>query len=358
MKIRAVVPKEEQTTAKFHWRIMNPYKHLAYNCIDAKAIDESEIEEDEDILVLPKMGIAEEDRDHARTWFERIKSQGTTLVYDADDDMFSEAYVSYMTQLSWTPDKGQPILLTLIRELESLREKNIWTMRQCDAVTVSTEYLAHIVQKYTDKPVYVVPNQIDIEAFQNQKWNIERDNITIGWSGGSRPIAELHNMLSAWNIIAQRHDNLRFIIGGWLPKILGVYPNLNIEHRIWSSIDNYAHTMEVDIGCVSASDHEFAKSKSTIKAWEFATAGALVIGSKALYDQEPIAVCETVDDWVRVLEFYIKNIDAREAFADSYTRHVKCYHDLKYNWLYWMDAYSKIQYALGKANDRGQLVGV
>ena len=252
--------------------------------------------------------------------------------------------------------KGTSLFVSLLDENERRRQATIAVMNACDAVTVSTDVLATTVRQYTTKPVIVVRNAIDVVGFQRslRTQNELRHPYykTVGWAGGKRSIEDLAPMLGAWNKLALESEDIKFIIAGWLPD-LSKYPSLtptNFIHIPWASIEDYGNGMQVDIGCVSVSNNDFAKCKSPIKAWEFALAGAMVIGSKVLYGDEPILYAVTEEDWYNGIKYYLHFPVQRYAMQVTYERFVKGQYDIEYNWVYWMDAYQKVLNLTGQEN--------
>lgn len=348
MKIRVLLG-DERNDAVYHWRVKKPFEHLRRYGIDADVVEIGrEIPSDTDIVVLPKMYVEEADRPEAEKLFRELRENGALIVYDADDDMWSEYFTSYMSQLTYGSQavyKKQRLLVELINEYESIRIDNLWTVHQCDAITVSNRELADYVGELTKKPTYFIENAIDVKDFERSlKPKQSTEFVTVGWAGGSRPQSDLHNMLAAWNVIAATNDNVKFVIGGWLPN-LEPYENLTVHNLIlipWTSVEDYASSMQVDIGCVCVDDSVFSRRKTPIKAWEFALCDAMVVGSKTLYGDQPIVTCESVQDWINTLQFYVTNPELRAEMSKMYTKHVKAQHDLASNWVYWADAYQKI----------------
>lgn len=349
MKIRALI-ENRSNPERYYWRVESPFSILKLYGIDAETISTGEdIPEDTDILIIPKMLTLPEDRDETSELFEWCRSKNIILVYDADDDVFSPAYVQYMTRMTLENLSSSNLhpyhIATIIQQLEQQRENYLWTMSQCDAVIVANKEFAKYVRTITTLPVYHVENAINVAAFEAclQPKHTE-EYTTIGWAGGSRPQSELAVMLEAWNQIAFKHEQVQFVISGWQPD-LQKYEHLSSERVIsvpWKSMDEYPTSMQVDIGCVCVGDTAFGAYKTPIKAWEFALAGAMIVGSKNLYTGQPIVVCETVNDWVHVLSWYIVGSESRVRLAEVYKRYVKGQYDLQYNWLYWADAYEKI----------------
>lgn len=351
IKVRALI-QDNGDEAHYYWRINSPFKHLNMYGLDCKMIElGAQIEAGTDILLLPKMYVRQNDRKEAEKLFREFRESGGLIVYDADDDMWSEGFTEYMTHMMYK-DQGPELLAALIDELELRREGNLWTVMQCDAITVSNEHLAEYVRRITQIPTYIIPNAIDVKKFTFDIDLTKSESLThphfttIGWAGGARPQYDLVPMLTAWNTLAvnDKENKIKFVINGWKPNLSG-YKYLTddkIIHIPWSSINEYGTGMQVDIGCVCVSPGHFSERKSVIKAWEFALAGAMVVGSKTLYGDEPIVTCEVVQDWVQVLTYYVNNAEHREAMADTYLKYVKNYNDMAYNWVNWAATYETI----------------
>src|SRR5688572_6972519 len=163
MKIRALVDRDEhKDSSAYYWRIDLPFKFMKQYGIDIDTIDTGEnVPEDIDVLVLPKMCVKVENRDEARSFFKTMRDAGIKLVYDADDDMWSEAFTQYMVQLSYKKNiDDQRLLVALVDELEARREASLWTTMQCDAITVTNKRLARYTEMITNKPVFSIENAI------------------------------------------------------------------------------------------------------------------------------------------------------------------------------------------------------
>lgn len=347
MKIRAILAKTESyNDAQYYWRVQKPFEFLRKYKIDADTISLDQlIDDDVDILVIPKLCVPKQSRPTIAEMFQKVRANGTRVVFDADDDMWSESYVQYIVQMSIgsRSDLDSQHVLRIIKEVESKRDDNLWMLRQCDAVTVSTKPLADYVKNICNIPVFVVENAIDVEGFISK---LDKDNElrhphyrTVGWAGGSRPIAELSTMFDGWQRLAQTRDDIKFVISGWQPN-LDRWPKVkaSLLPVDWVSVSNYMDNMQVDVGCVSVGSGLFSSRKSVIKAWEFALAGAVVVGSSDLYKREPILVCDNADDWVKMINFaLLSGMD-----GSIYRKYVEAQYDLEYNWLYWADAYQKI----------------
>lgn len=339
-------PKDND--AIYHWRVYTPVRYLKHY-MDASVIEIGEtIPTDTQLVVLPRMQVEQDYQSEALSFFTELREQGTKIVYDTDDDIFSEHYVSYMTQMYGSSQPDNMVLTNeLIKFFRQKVDENIWVINQVDYITVTTETLADVVRQYTTKSVVVIPNAIDVRGFTQQLGTrsfADKGKLVIGWAGGARPIEELRPMLNAWERVAQQNPEIKFVISGWHPPLEGYEHFIkNSEYRDWRSVRQYANSMQFDIGCAIASDTPFARCKSPIKAWELALAGNLVIGSNAVYGNEPVLTCSSEDDWVVVLSTAIDmSNDSRKTFTTTYKESVQVLHDIQFEWWRWNTAYRQM----------------
>ena len=339
--------------AQYFWRVDKPVEFMRrYGVgLDVDILSpDRDVDDDTNIVVLPKMRVLKENREEVKKLFDSMKEAGIRLIYDADDDMFSESFVAYNTKLNTKKGMLEPgQVAEVIRILEARRADNVWTLQQCDAATVSTQPLADYVQLLMpDKPVIVVKNAIDVDfMIENTDFDLafrSADYKTVGWAGGLRLDSDIAPMLEAWEKISIVYgQDVKFCIAGWQPN-LEKYQNVrkNLITAGWSDPGNYFNNMQVDIGCVCVTDTLFNNRKSTIKAWEFSIMNAMVVGSQALYGNEVLLAANSVDDWFLILKYYLEFDEDRVRMAELYNKHVRGQYDIQYNWLYWPDAYQKI----------------
>jgi hypothetical protein len=130
-------------------------------------------------ILMPRMEWPPEYRRVAEAWFQKNRQDGKTVIYDADDDIFTAAETQRRVELGWMEGRTY-------EQLEASRYERIWAMQQADGCTVSTQRLATIVRSFTTKPVIVVPNAIDLKWFRGVVKATSRQipGLTIGWAGG------------------------------------------------------------------------------------------------------------------------------------------------------------------------------
>lgn len=328
------------------WRIARPFARLAERGVDARvcwlgAHGKPDISPEGRIVVIQRTAFMQSNHVtgevtaqgwQVRAWVDGFREAGAVaVVAELDDDTLSDAY------MDWLDASGG---LEMVRRRRLLNEREAWrmTVAACDAVTVSTEPLADVVRRCTDRPVFVVPNAIDVPWFRERlmgrpEWHGER--LTIGWAGGRRPDADLEPMAVAWGRIARRFPHVRFVVGGWQPDC--IYREVDDLDRIvrvpWRDLDDWPPVMQVDIGCTPLADTPFNRCKSPIKLWEYALAGAAVVASPTVYMDEVAHgangwLAETADEWEAMLALLIEDDWLRLNSAAGLRAHIGEHHRL------------------------------
>jgi glycosyltransferase involved in cell wall biosynthesis len=309
-----------------------------------------------DGYLLPRFSWAPEHLKMAEAWFASTRKAGKFVVYDADDDIFTGAETHRRVELDWTEGKS-------FEQLEAERWERIWAMQQCDGVTVSTQRLATIVRGFTQKPVVVVPNAIDLRWFRGVVQATPRQipGLTIGWAGGRRHDRDVEQMAEAWGRIARRYPDVRFVVQGHQPPvILEHVPFDRIARLPWMSLETYPSGLaQIDVGCCAVADTPFNRPKSNIKAMEYAAAGAAVVASPTLYAGLVDGgysgfIAETAGEWEDALAQLVEQHATRKMMAKRLLKTVERRHSLAGNLWRWPAAWSAIQESV----KTGRLVAV
>lgn len=293
----------------------------------------------------------------ARAWVARLKAAGAlAVVYETDDDELTGANIDHLAAT-------HPISASDRAALEARRLARIDTLRACDGATVSTEPLAEVVRRYTDRPVITVPNAIDVDWFRARLApRAQRaDHLTIGWAGWRRPDADLEPMAEAWARIAARYPDVRFVVAGHQAD--AIYrqdiPLDRIIRLPVAPLDEYPRLHQVDIGCCAVADTPFSRCKSPIKAWEYALAGAVVVGTPTLYGptiNNAILgrfglLANTADEWESALRWFIEKPGERAWCQRRFSQHVERDLSLRANLHRWADAYREIVASAGRPGE-------
>jgi glycosyltransferase involved in cell wall biosynthesis len=277
----------------------------------------------------------------ADDWIRQVHDFGLAWVYELDDDGWSPEIVKRQARLfeqEWS--KGE-------YQLEIERRERIDLINRADGVLVTTEALADVARRYTETPVWVVPNLINVDWFMSRLDDAKRliQPLTIGWSGGLRDEADLDIVSQAWARIAKRYPKVKFIIHGVTPKNLAsAVPNDQLILVAWSSLPDYPRTlMNIDVMCCAVADTEFNRCKSNIKWMEASLAGAACAVSNTVYgdavrDGDGGLVCETVDDWEEALAQLVESEDRRASVVEHARQSIYTDHSLGTKWPMWPEA--------------------
>lgn len=344
-RVLGLIGKDTSSEGCYMWRIWAPvaelwrqgYSQAGWEFFESKLTDLIWLSYD--ALILPRLGWPDEEA--GERWFNLVHKAGKTVIYEVDDDLYTDYIVERL--VGWhdkTPEKA-----------EATRRQVTWAMQQCDGVIVSSEHLRHVVEGLTDKPIVVVPNFIDLRWFREMKRLNERwiEPLTIGWAGGVRPDEDVEKMAIAWGRIAERFPDVTFVLMGHQAKIIfDNVPEERIKAIPWMTVHEYPAGMaNIDIGCCPLDDMFFNRSKTYIKAMEYAALGAAVVASPLLYrqiiDQGVNGfICDTVDEWEQALATLITSTGKRKRMAKLLEQKVELHHSLEKNVWRWPAAWAEI----------------
>ncbi len=272
------------------------------------------------------------------------KLDGKKIVYDMDDDVWnipplSPAYNTYKEA-----------------------HKNITGLcKESDLVTVSTEYLAGIVEKNTGVKPVVIPNALNLEKFKERPHNEGR--LKVGWAGGSNHYEDLNIILDVVKDLQKEHD-FDFIIQGLTAtpwevdayntdlklrkdvvtedmiefdkqkmKIYDKFREMDLAHVVWYPPEMYPallRTLDLDIGLIPVKGYLFDKSKSILKYLEYTAVGTCALAS----DTEPYLDVKykaknKYVDWRNKLEALIKDKELRERLVKEQKEQLFPQYDIK-----------------------------
>ncbi len=313
-----------------------------------------------DAYLLPRISWKAAHLPEALRWFDLVQGAGKCVFYEADDDLFSEWIV---------PQQKRGIQQdTPVEQLEQERKARILTLQRCDGATVSSPRLATVVRQFTDAPVAVVPNALDLDWFRavqrvaRQKAKRAVPPLTVGWAGGNRPDADLTPMAEAWGRLARRYPAVTFVVQGHQPAIIREHvPPDRLRTIPWLAPEAYPVGLRnIDIGCAPLSETPFNRAKSCIKVWEYAASGAAVVASPTVYQQtitdgEDGYLCETADAWEAALSRLIEDEPHRRKLARRLLRRVEREHSLAGNAWRWPAAWASLWQQAQARRSRGRL---
>lgn len=329
------------------WRVLQPFTELqkqgypgmGWDYMDNPLV--ARIVHVYDAVILPRRHWLPDDWHHGVSWVNAMHKANIAVIYEVDDDMFSDDFVR---RLIITHGKDP-------EAAEQVRRSVLHTIRLIDGVTVSSQRLATILRKYTDKPIRVVPNYIDLPWFTAVQAQAERQvkGLTIGWAGGARPDSDVEAMAIAWGRLAEKFPHVTFVVQGHQAKaIYDNVPNERIAALDWMHIMEYpAGMVNIDIGCCPLADSYFNRAKTYIKAMEYAAGGSAVVASPTVYGQliedgRDGYICRTADEWEAALTRLVKSKNKRTDIAQNLLKKIKDNHTLAGNVWRWPLAWSDI----------------
>ncbi len=296
-------------------------------------------------IIMPRIQWTDSGQKQAQLWIDELHDMGVAVIYEADDDLFSPAIHHRTRTIDDPNDDRTP------EQWEEDRQARLFAVGKCDGVTVSSQRLATVARQYTDKPVQVVGNYIDLAWWKRVTEGAERPfpELTIGWAGGIRAEADAEPMAQAWGQIAQRFPHVRFVVAGWQLKCISDYvPAHRLTRLPWRHLSEYPLSfVGIDIGCCPLEDTRFNHSKTPIKAYEYAAAGAAVVVSPPVYGkvirhERTGYVAETAKEWEDALARLVVETGHRQTIARRWQREVEQRYSLAGNAWRWINAWSRI----------------
>jgi glycosyltransferase involved in cell wall biosynthesis len=181
------------------------------------------------------------------------------LVYETDDDVFTIDPSNAMAYLTHSPE--------VIDAVE-------FAASAAHLVTVSTEPLAEVMRRYNDN-VVVLPNHIEAGLLEVER--PRRDRVTVGWAGGDSHYRDFDSIAPQLRRFLERNPHVDFHNIG--TSYLRAF-KLPGRHTDWhADIWGYYRSIDFDIGIAPLADTPFNRSKSAVKALEYAALGIPVIAS-------------------------------------------------------------------------------
>jgi glycosyltransferase involved in cell wall biosynthesis len=218
--------------------------------------------EDTDVIVGQRIG----DFRTGEGW-ARLAAMGRyKMVYEIDDDI-------------WTVDPSNKAAYVGYSKPE-LREAMQASIEVSDLVVVTNDTLAEVIRPMNPN-IAVVPNFIPAWLLDLPMPNTGGKSVTVGWSGGSSHAMDWREAMPAIAPTLFREVNTTMHFIGWHPPDAGDYlPRYRRRGTGWiASVPDFYRSIDFDIGLAPLTHHVFNRSKSHIKALEYAALGIPVIAS-------------------------------------------------------------------------------
>jgi glycosyltransferase involved in cell wall biosynthesis len=258
---------------------------------------------------------------------------GKKVIYELDDNVFN-----YPDSPEYKKDNVQQETVSVIKVL-----------RQCDAMTTTTQAIAEAVNELVDIKVYVLPNQIDFGNFPDLK--VEKKNsLIIGWAGGHFHVQDLSLIEEPLCRILDEYPEVMVAMLGCCPKVL--YERY--KGRIWvepfSTVQDFFTKMALmrfDIGLAPLYKTEFARSRSNLRLLQYSALSIPAIGSEfgeygtALNNGLKGILAEDTE-WFEKISHLIENEQERKRLGEEAFDYVKEHYDIEKNVHRWAECYAEI----------------
>jgi hypothetical protein len=151
--------------------------------------------------------------------------------------------------------------------------KTVEMIKYCDAITTSTQALALELAKYTDKPVWVIPDRVDLNDYPYPKEHSEQTT-TIGWYGYSQN----YHVINESGIIKAIYDlnksgrDLEFIVisDGIYQTPAFAKEFVNVINYKWTNKTVNSDIQKCDIIVnprLNSANWRFKSNNKTLNAW-------------------------------------------------------------------------------------------
>jgi glycosyltransferase involved in cell wall biosynthesis len=214
--------------------------------------------EDADVIVGQRVGLS----GASRLWQELCRKGRSLMVLELDDDLWNIDTSNTTAFKTFTPQ----LLDNLSRNVASAH-----------VVTVTTEALAEVIRPMNTN-VVVVPNRIPAWLLEHDKPAV--DDMTIGWAGSGSHAMDWDDAVPQVGRFLKRNPEVHCHIVGGAFRSMASWPldQLRVTHWM-QSVEDYYRVLDFDVGLAPLRAHIFNKSKSNLKALEYAALGIPVVAS-------------------------------------------------------------------------------
>lgn len=194
-------------------------------------------------------------------WIANAARKGTTkIVLEFDDDLWNIEGSNWIAHNFFNLD------------MQERAKKNLAV---ADVVTTTTDHLADQLSQYTSAPIEVIPNYVSswLTGWQPDQ---RSDKVTIGWAGSATHVGDWNELASELRRFLNRVDHVELHTMGH--NLAEKWPKN--RHSWWlNNIDDYLKSIDFHIGLAPLRPSMFNKSKSALKAMEYAALGIPIVAS-------------------------------------------------------------------------------
>ena len=212
-------------------------------------------------------------------------------------------------------------------------------LKLSDAFIVSTRYMIdHLMDIFPNKPMYLVPNSIDFDIWDNLKpieldeFKKEPGTIRIGYTGCGNHSGDLELIKMPLLKIIDEFPNVEFMTSHKYGCFQDVnHPRMKFLNR-WTMMDKFPHEVagwKMDIGIAPLRDNNFNRSKSNLRWLEYSALKIPTIASRvypfktSIINGEDGLICNTELEWYEAMKRLIVNEGERITMGNQSYKRVK-----------------------------------
>jgi len=338
---------EDYSNACAYVRITGPYSYLRNRGIVADHAPHSMMQklvlkgsinpEDYDIFVLPRL--ADNHTGQAKKLIRDLQGAGKLVVWETDDDYSL---------------KHRQVLQAGYTAMD--------VAGACDALTVSTHYLADMMKEANDR-VYVLPNSIHIPMWQEHVHARVANGLTIGLAGTPTHYDDWKVLTKPVRRILALYKHVNFVIAGFVPDYFQDLPSERVLVIPPMPYEAYPFVIrQIDIGLAPLDPRpKFNLSKSDLKVLEYWASlrniggagwgGAAVIASDMPVYNKTVEHAVTgllvehddSDGWLIAMRQLIEDEELRREIGMSGNAYVRSKRNMKSLAQMWANAYNAIK---------------
>ncbi len=277
--------------------------------------------------------------------------QGAKVIYEADDAVID----SYGKERKNLQHIG-PVW----------RSNSIETIKKCDAVTVSNQVLKENYERFTKKPVHILPFYLDYNWYGKELSEIKRitDEIRLGWFGSRGHLEDLQMVTPAIKEVLEKYPKVKFVYCGfggmsserlltevgWGEDVFKTIPRERREFALGVPPDYWPlkhRFLDLDIGVSPLIDDYFNHCKTYTKWLEYSILETPGVYSPTVYTDvvkhgKTGFIAKTKKDWIKYLSLLIEDKKLREEIGKKARKEVLKNYDLDNCWRNWLKIYKEV----------------
>lgn len=212
-------------------------------------------------------------------------------------------------------------------------------LKLSDAFIASTNFIKDkLIESFPDRPVYVIPNSIDFNIWDNLK-PTQRDEvkkadgkIRIGYTGCGNHDGDMDIVKRPILKLLEEFPNLEFVSSHVFPSWKDFPEDRFINSNRWVTINHYPNEVAgwyMDIGIAPLRDNNFNRAKSNLRWLEFSALHLPTVASRVRPFKESIRegvdgiLCSSELEWYEALKILIVDVQKRKALGETAYARVK-----------------------------------